>query len=491
MKSCLCSCIAVLSVLLGTSAFCAEGSEVTMSGLRVNQPPRIDGRFHDWDLSQAKTINGATCRKMGLNDGVIEGDADSSATLAIAWDETHLYLAASIRDDRLHRLSKATNSPWACDSLLLNLHSTEAAKKTGRFEDKSSSKYGKTPFIALAMAHPEESTYFLPEGSRCVTLPGEKGWHVEAAIPLKAMGYELKAGDALHLSAILVDSDPGKLTAWGQRLWNMLDRKLAKGEHVSRQWGRLVLQGTVVPAPEKLPALSRTIKDASAKKLPPERWLPCRQRPAKVTLDGKLDEWNLAQGFFINPDAAKALGRIDGKVDHDQDASAEVVLAWDKEYLYLAAMVTDDRYEVPYDFSKPWTCDTIMLQLRSTEDGRATGRYKDQVTYGSGKHPVLAFTYTDEATRNRFLPKGSESIAVPIEHGWTVEARVPLSALGWEIQPNDVIRMGVIHVDADYTVHGSKWGQLCWMWSSTPQHDDEDDWGAVRFVKERNNAAGK
>ncbi|NOY92004.1 MAG: hypothetical protein GXP55_12475, partial [Deltaproteobacteria bacterium] len=82
--------LVVLSPLLAPPASAQVGLRVVRVGER---PPRVDGMLRDW--------RGTRFSNLGRG-------ADASMRYALAWDDTALYVAAEVRDQRLVREASPT-----------------------------------------------------------------------------------------------------------------------------------------------------------------------------------------------------------------------------------------------------------------------------------------------------------------------------------------------------------------------------------------------
>jgi hypothetical protein len=69
-------------------------------------------------------------------------------------------------------------------------------------------------------------------------------------------------------------------------------------------------------------------------------YLGCRKADKTPVIDGELDEWNDAEEILINNETQ--LRDTGKKYNGPKDLSAKIYTLWDKDYLYLAAMVVDD-----------------------------------------------------------------------------------------------------------------------------------------------------
>ena len=440
----------------------------------ATEPVRIDGRLHEWDFAQARVIDRKEALKYGKIDGEIDDDADCSARFLTGWDSANFYFAARVTDDRLRYAMEDVTAPWGCDSIQLYLQSTPGGQSTGRYKDKATSKYHPHPFLGLSLTPAAARNRFLPEGANSVAWPTEDGWAVEASIPFAALGYEVRSEDVVYFAIVLVDSDPGKKSSWGQHVWMWSPRGVPKGDEIAQYWASLRFAGQPAPKTEGV-----------GEEHPVERQLVCPRDAGAVKIDGKLAEWDFARAHLIDHATTLRCGRIDGGLDHDADCSGAFLMRWDDKNFYFVAEVIDDCLRHAHNYTAaPWKCDSFQLYFRSSAEGRSAGRYQDKVTFKGQPHPFLGLSLTTDSTRNRFLPEGSNSISWAIENGWAVEASIPFAALGYDVRPGDTVSFGVVLVDCDIGMK-TDWGQHAWMWKprgAPKKTPDSEYWATLRFT---------
>jgi hypothetical protein len=92
-----------------------------------------------------------------------------------------------------------------------------------------------------------------------------------------------------------------------------------------------------------------------------------------VGIDGDLDDWNLntygedQYGVLDSTNIQFYPGIGSMKSDGDKDLSAKVYAAWDDDYIYIAAVVTDDSVE--RDGAAPYENDGLTLWVDGAHDG--------------------------------------------------------------------------------------------------------------------------
>ncbi|NOZ24002.1 MAG: hypothetical protein GXP25_23235 [Planctomycetes bacterium] len=179
---------------------------------------KVDGKLDEWSLDKTGyAIDPAQAGKdpaISLHisdpDNPIKGPSDLSARVGLAWDDKHLYIAATVTDDDLRGIKPGTacnvGPPgWKCDSVMFQIHSFRQAMK-------SNSPYTPSPNISLRYEVPAggrgklidnnknildraDAYWKLPEGSTLATRETPKGYVVEAAIPWAALDYRPQAGE--------------------------------------------------------------------------------------------------------------------------------------------------------------------------------------------------------------------------------------------------------------------------------------------------------
>lgn len=92
-----------------------------------------------------------------------------------------------------------------------------------------------------------------------------------------------------------------------------------------------------------------------------------------INVDGDLDDWSLntyredQYGVLDSSNIQFYPGIGSMKSDGDKDLSAKVYAAWDDDYIYIAAVVTDDSVE--RDGAAPYENDGLTLWIDGAHDG--------------------------------------------------------------------------------------------------------------------------
>jgi len=191
------------------------------------KPIHVDGKLDEWDPGQFQiALDKAHMTGNSYYDPpIINGDADCSGRVALAWDGAFLFIALKVRDDVLAPVDpeKGYGKPWFHDGLMLHLHAHAGLERSGRYgKEFRRDPSDRCALLGLSYYQSGFGPRSLPGESRYVARSCEGGYELEAAIELKALGYtDPRPGDRLKLALILVDQDPGApaLDAFGQLVW--------------------------------------------------------------------------------------------------------------------------------------------------------------------------------------------------------------------------------------------------------------------------------
>jgi len=227
--------LSLLLLAVATGAFCAVTLEKTPTEYvipKLKTPIVIDGKLDEWDMAHTPYIISGTSkdpRCQVMNDDMyhpLKGDSDFSGRVALAWDETYLYIAAAMTDDHLVGVkpdSFGNQGPrgWECDSLMVHLASY-------RQPMKSNTPFDSYPMLGLRYApmgdHPRgelapggdavlnkrDLYWILTEHSQWKVAETPNGYNVEAAVPWKDLNYIARPGEKLFIGFLGADVDPGR-----------------------------------------------------------------------------------------------------------------------------------------------------------------------------------------------------------------------------------------------------------------------------------------
>ena len=250
---------------------------------RPKTPIVIDGKLGEWDMAHTPHVLSGKGKdplsKVVTDDPThpLAGDADFSARVALAWDETYLYVAAAVADDHLRGIRPASHGNqgppgWGCDSVMVSIASF-------RQPMKSNSPFHPMPLLGLryaptgpkprgklvggkAVLDKRGPYWVLTRGSKWKVAETANGYSVEAAVPWKDLNYVARPGERLFISFLGADNDPGQgLVQLG---WGFVDD--AKAAPLFRLADRPDLLAVVTCAldevPTDAPCIVRTELDA-------------------------------------------------------------------------------------------------------------------------------------------------------------------------------------------------------------------------------------
>ena len=200
--------------------------------LKPKAPIVIDGKLNEWDMAATPYVLTGTGKdplsKVVTDDYVHpwRDDADLSGRVALAWDDTYLYVAASMVDDHLDGVKPTSfnnqgPAGWFCDSLMVHLASFRQPMKTN-------TPFSPTPMLGLryapmtpgsrgvlvaggdAVLDKRDLYWILTQNSKWKVADTDNGYNVEAALPWKDLAFVPRPGEKLFMSFLAADVDPGR-----------------------------------------------------------------------------------------------------------------------------------------------------------------------------------------------------------------------------------------------------------------------------------------
>lgn len=211
-----------------------------------------------------------------------------------------------------------------------------------------------------------------------------------------------------------------------------------------------------------------------------------------VKVDGNLNEWGEI-GKAVTIDVENfGNGYVGGAFRGVEDCSARLRVAYDLDRLYVALSVRDDSVRplekpsgVPGRF---WEQDGLGLYLDVPGTSVASGRFNTKPTRPWQPEPILQLTPSTERFGAAVLPEGSEWGCTLSATGYTVEASVPWTALGWHPQAGDRIFFAAILADIDRGPDGKDGPlhQIIWHQGRTTVRPATREYAEARLM----NAAG-
>jgi len=144
--------------------------------VRAPRPITVDGQLDEWDGAQPLPVDS---REQILRGGASwPGPEEASFTLYWMWDDTHLYVAARMRDPE-HVQNETGPSAWRGDTLWLYLNTPGDHRRVDVKLTLSQTPDGPQVWNWTAQA-------FLP-GAELAWQPVEGGYVYEAALPLESL----------------------------------------------------------------------------------------------------------------------------------------------------------------------------------------------------------------------------------------------------------------------------------------------------------------
>jgi len=193
--------------------------------------------------------------------------------------------------------------------------------------------------------------------------------------------------------------------------------------------------------------------------------IPLKPDPPPA-IDGDLGEWgNVPNALDLNTKEQVVWG--EGKWTSPNDLRAIVWLAWRNEYLFLAADVTDDKFQQTQRGTSLWKGDHIELFIDATPDTdserKPFGKGQFQFGFSPGNFQHTGDKLLDlppEAVIFRPTEMKTDGIltaATRTESGYALEAAIPWSLLGVEgaLATALGIEVGVSDTDGDESVQES------------------------------------
>jgi len=195
------------------------------------------------------------------------------------------------------------------------------------------------------------------------------------------------------------------------------------------------------------------------------------QPKGPIVIDGKLDEWDMADTpIVINPEET-ANPLIKNFVDPSNpikgaaDISGRVALAWDEKYFYVAGQVTDDHLlgvrpdSLGNQGPAPWGCDSVILDMNSFRQPMTRNNpYSPNVTLGLRYAPMgpkprgsLLSDASVLDAKDLFwkVTRNSKWAVSETPKGWSVEAAITWSDLGYTPRIGDRLFIGCMLADVD------------------------------------------
>lgn len=223
-----------------------------------------------------------------------------------------------------------------------------------------------------------------------------------------------------------------------------------------------------------------------------------------ITIDGKLDEWNLDSPAVVK-DAAQVIRDV-VVWQGENDCSASFYLAWDEENLYMAADVTEDT---PLGAIEMLPIDgEDNLKLYISTDPNADPERTEYGTNDFLVYFVMDEPYWDTAIDRSMVPKESRQRFVStgmdggesVLEGYTCAVQMTTTGFIWEAvipwacfsnknievyapQAGDTLSCNFAITDISYPCPGTEYiPQLAWN-GSLKINSDPSQWGTVTLAE--------
>ncbi len=263
-----------------------------------------------------------------------------------------------------------------------------------------------------------------------------------------AYRIQFESNDELWLAtASLMDTLPPNQT--------LVKQIPLKGEALTLDSPPVVISGELTYLPEGRPDL--TLKQQYRLHPEPMRSLARRD----ISVDADLKDWPQPLRF------GSAEGVVDSDPfshDDDQDASYRWDIAYDEEFVYLAAEVIDDEL-ILTEGGYPWTQDALAILVDARRLSESA--YNDGSGYFRSYLPLMVMPGVDEADPGRLynrerLPEEVEMACRQTEEGYRLEIALPLSYVQ-DIQDDDWRHLRINVIQQDFDDGGMHESRLLWQ----------------------------
>ncbi len=229
-------------------------------------------------------------------------------------------------------------------------------------------------------------------------------------------------------------------------------------------------------------------------------------KTAELTLDGKLDEWNMGSPIVLKEPAQMV--RDADFWNGPDDLSATFYIAWDETYFYLAADVIEDSVfgaieTLPVDGVDNFE---IFLSTNPADDPARTEFGSNDfliflVMDGEYWDTAIDRSMVPKENRGRFISKGMEGGENVLEGyecaaeltamGFTYECRIPWSCFvddrgtiaGFTPTVGDTVNFDVLVTDISYPCPGTEFiPQIAWT-GGLDIKTDPSQWGRLTFAE--------
>ena len=346
------------------------------------------------------------------DNGVPLGDADLSAKVWVAWDDTTFYIYEEVKDDVI---SMSSTNTWQNDCIEL---------KFDPVPDDSSSKANSVVGLQMTV---QDSTGGV---TGWANFPGEfyrktvtGGYVLEAAIPWDNMTWnsatdtekvDVKVGSVFGLVIQNHDNDNTTGARDASVQWSavMLDAAWNHTEYLAT--AKFLEGGKLQLIPENVFSGAKNV-------------IPYDGTPFYMAIDGKKDPFYYQ---LTGPDDGYLQLRYyawnnNGVPDDDNDLSAKMWTAWDEDYFYFYEEVKDDM--ISMSSTNTWNNDGVEFKF----DPQPT----DSVTNSIVAMQMTALDTTGGTAGHTTMPN---SFRKTITGGYVIEVAIPWDSIYTATEKIDV-----------------------------------------------------
>ncbi|MBE3582761.1 MAG: hypothetical protein IMX01_01455 [Limnochordaceae bacterium] len=205
------------ALLLAATPALAQSTDGAQA-LRAPSPLKIDGDLGDWAFAKdsAITLDSQAQLTPGADSpDTWSGPADLSATIYVAYDDTNLYLAYDVRDDKVVQQFSG-DQIYNGDGPELYLDFTPDGQAAAY--DNNVWQFGFTPGTdaaapAWVLYQQVQGRSIDPSAVKVAAQRTANGYTMEVAIALSALGQTLQPGHVIHFDVAVNDVDNTSATA--------------------------------------------------------------------------------------------------------------------------------------------------------------------------------------------------------------------------------------------------------------------------------------
>jgi len=225
--------------------------------------------------------------------------------------------------------------------------------------------------------------------------------------------------------------------------------------------------------------------DVQASQRPHDRWLACPMATKPVTIDGKLDEWDVQNApIVISVNTVNTRGVLWPSITDDADGSSRCAVRWDAKYLYLMIRATDDKliFRPETRRQRNHNFDSMQIYLAPSGQGLDSARYPTDISMRCVFHPT---SMTE--VNMPLLPAGSKAAFTVRPDGYDAEVAIAWAGLKTRPLAGDRVKFTLLQVDSDSPLGtlaraAKLWGQMAWVWHQSGHGAQPRHWCDLRLM---------